>query len=424
MDVLSVERSTAILTRSEPTGLKLCAWYWGLQILSVCSIFIGIGVIAGAVALVSVDCIYCGYLLSVYAVRQRKLRGTGSPSISNHFGAATMVAVLFLVWSGLSLQWTPARVSCWAMYLTYIMRVLISYILCRLYPIGYVFRSAMKGTAYAVAAFMPLMIVLTGYRGGSRLGGFFFSSISANACYGILAVVYLRRNRDISKSIAMLLMITMLATLFLAFGKTEIIALAVAGVVYVLLVPGYWRQKFTRIALMALAIVLALFFLSSKINEYTSKSGGSTAETLSGRTILWAEAYQQIASGPFVRGFGMMSFREIGPRTWSKTDEIGHAHDEFLTVWFNYGLVGVALVFGSYFALGYAALKSLKRGGGVVATLVLCAIVWSLVMGITEASSQFCVLPVPWLLLFDCVVSTHLAEVAEDARRLRSYEYM
>ena len=93
-------------------------------------------------------------------------------------------------------------------------------------------------------------------------------------------------------------------------------------------------------------------------------------------------------------------------------------------MWFNYGLVGVALVFGSYFALGYAALKSLKRGGGVVATLVLCAIVWSLVMGITEASSQFCVLPVPWLLLFDCVVSTHLAEVAEDARRLRSYEYM
>jgi hypothetical protein len=93
-------------------------------------------------------------------------------------------------------------------------------------------------------------------------------------------------------------------------------------------------------------------------------------------------------------------------------------------LWFQYGLVGVALAFGSYFALVHTALKSLKRGGGVVATLVLCAVVWSLVMGITEADPVFCLFPIPWLILFDCMVSTHIAEAIKDASRLRSYEGM
>jgi hypothetical protein len=87
-------------------------------------------------------------------------------------------------------------------------------------------------------------------------------------------------------------------------------------------------------------------------------------------------------------------------------------------LWLRFGIVGVALVFGSYFVLGHTALKSLKRGGGVVATLVLCAVVWSLVTGITEADPVFCLFPIPWLILFDCMVRTHIAEAIKDASQL------
>jgi O-antigen ligase len=295
-----------------------------------------------------------------------------------------------------------------------------------LYPVRDVFRCTMKGVAYAAAASTFLAIALTDYVSG-RLGDTsafnMFAVIANNACYGILAVVYLRRSREITRSIAMILASSMFFALYLAFAKTEIIALVVAGVVYVLLAPGSLRQRLTRIVWMVLALALALASLSSKINGYTNVRGGATASTLTGRTILWAETYQQITSGPFVHGYGLLSFPEVGPKPWGR-DPIPHAHDEFLMLWFQYGLVGVALVFGSYFSLGHTALKSLKRGGGGAATLVLCAIVWCLVKGITEADPVFCLFPIPWLILFDCVISTHIAEAIKDSRRLRSYEGM
>jgi hypothetical protein len=78
-------------------------------------------------------------------------------------------------------------------------------------------------------------------------------------------------------------------------------------------------------------------------------------------------------------------------------------------MWFNLGLVGVALTCGIYFALMYTSLKSIKRGIGSLAILTLCVVVFCLVDGITDAAALMCVLPAQWLLLFDCMVNTELA---------------
>jgi O-antigen ligase len=361
---------------------------------------------------------YCSYLLSVYLVRRGKMRGICSTRIPNHFGAATGLGIIFLAWSGLSLLWTPAPASAVAYYLSYIVQILISYMLCKLYPIRDVFRNVFKGTAYAAAISTLLAIVLTGYSGG-RLGQELavFSAIATSACLGILAVLYLRLIRDIRKSIALLFVLSMLLALYLTFGKTEIIALAVAGVVYVLYSSGSWRRRSILISRMLLGMALALIVLFPKIAEYQSGGGGAAPETLTGRTVLWALTYKQIASGPFIRGFGLLAFRLIGPSPFPGIDRVEQAHNEFLQVWFNFGLVGVVLVFGSYFALAYASVRALKQRGGIAGIIALCAVVWCLVKGITEGIPAFCILPIPWLLLFDCLVSTERAGEGKDFAR-------
>jgi exopolysaccharide production protein ExoQ len=191
-------------------------------------------------------------------------------------------------------------------------------------------------------------------------------------------------------------------------------------VVYVLYAPGSWRQRSIRISRMLLVIALALIVLSPKIAEYRSGGGGTSPETLTGRTVLWALTLKQIASGPFLRGFGLLAFRTIGPSPFPGMERVEQAHNEFLQVWFNYGLVGVALVFGSYFALAHASVKALKQRGGIAGLIVLCAVVWCLVKGITEGIPAFCIMPIPWLLLFDCLVSTERAEAEKDSRRRES----
>jgi hypothetical protein len=382
---------------------------------------VGLGVVIGAVAVNLVNCIYLTYLLSLYLVRQGGQRHIRSTAVGNRFGVAATIAVFFLAWAGLSLLWTPAPASATLYYLGYLAQVIVAYILCKLYPIRDVFRSACKGSAYGAAAAIPLAILLTGFSTG-RLGGTdqlsMVSTIAFSACTGILSITYLLANRAMSKSMATFLMIFLLAGLYLTFAKTEIIALAVAAVAYVLLAPGSTGRRLGRIAWMVVGAVIAWISAASKVADYASK--GQT-DTLSGRTLFWAHTYMQIVNGPWLRGFGFLAFREIGPNSSRGMGGMAIAHNEFLNVWFNFGMVGVALVFASYLALGYSSIKARGHKGGVIPVLALCSVIFCLVRGGTESSSTMCVLPIPWLLLLDCMVSTYLVGSVRSAAPKRSY---
>jgi exopolysaccharide production protein ExoQ len=346
-------------------------------------------------------------------MRLRRMGRLQETLIPNRFGAATSLAILFLAWSGLSLLWTPAPHTAIAYYLNYVVQFFISYMLCRLYPIHDVFRNVSKGTAYAAAVSTPLIILITGYTGGRLAGDTgLFSTIATSACLGIIAVLYLRLHFDISKSVALLFVLSMLVALYLTFAKTELIALAMVGMIYAMLAPGSKRRRAIRMFWMLLVIAAALISFSTKIADYQNRKGGMAVETLTGRTILWTATYQKISTGPFMRGFGLLAFRETGPTPILRQM---HAHNEFLQIWFNFGLVGVVLVFGSYFALAHTSIKAWRQKGGVTAVLVLCTVVWCLIKGITESVPAFTILPILWLLLFDCLVSTHIAMAGRDS---------
>jgi O-antigen ligase len=384
--------------------------------------FSGLGAVIGTVAVNVANCIYMTYLLSIYLARQGKQRDIRSTAVRNRFGAASTIAVFFLAWAGLSLLWTPSLASATLYYFAYLVQVIVAYLLCKLYLIRDVFCSACKGSAYGAVAAIPLAILLTRFSSG-RLGEVsgavtIVSTLAFSACTGILSVAYLGGIRAISKSMATFLMIILLAGMYLTFAKTEIIGLAMAGGVYVLVAPGSVGRRLARIAWMAAGTTVAWFSAASKVAEYTNK--GQT-DTLSGRTLLWAQTYLQISNGPWIRGFGFLAFREIGPNPFSSVGSLAVAHNEFLNVWFNFGMVGVALVFASYLALSLSSFRARRRGGGLITVLTLCAVVFCLVRGVGEASVTMCVLPIPWILLLDCMVSTCISGSVRSVVPQRSH---
>jgi len=356
--------------------------------------------------------IYLYYLLMVFFVRHRQQLMIGHKRITNHFGVATTFTVLLLIWGGLSLLWTPSPFLTALYYLSYLVKVFFAYLLCKLCPIRDVLRSVCKGTAYAAAASVPVAIIITGYSSGRLLenvssGG--VGTISINICIGFLSVIYLILDCSISKISTILLMMFYVSGLYFSFARTRIIALVVAIIIYGLFAPAIARRRFARLVLIAVGIMAAWIILSPKVNDYMYHSGPSGIDTLSGRTILWAQTLNKIRSGPSIRGFGLFAFYHIGPNPFTTLRHLAHAHNEFLNLWFNLGLVGVALASGLYLALIYTSLKAIMRGIGSLAILTLCVVVFCLVDGITDASSLMCVLPSQWLLLFDCLVSTALA---------------
>ncbi len=371
--------------------------------------FVGVGIYAGAVAIALINCIYLSYLLSVYATCHGRPVGMWSTSIRNHFGAPTTIAGFLLFWAGLSLLWTPRPAPASAYYLYNLVVVLISYMLCKLYPIRDVFLMACKGTAYAATASMPLAVVLIGFTGG-RLGGVLGNSmvgpISSAGILGAICVRYLVLEKSMSKKLAIVFFVVYMSSLLLTFNKTGIIAFTLAALVYAMLAPGSFRRHIMRIIITALGVTITFFAAFSKIAEYANKSGAGSARTLSGRTIIWEATYRQIINGPYIRGYGEAAFREIGPKLGSSLVHYVHPHNEFLAIWFNFGLVGVVLVYLCYLALALISLKAFRCGGGHLAILILCTVILYFIFGITAASYSMCLFPLPWLLLYDCLIST------------------
>jgi O-antigen ligase len=219
-----------------------------------------------------------------------------------------------------------------------------------------------------------------------------------------------------SKTVAGILLTSYFAGLYLSFNKTAILSLAVTVMVYTLFAPGTFRRRLIRLTWMTIGLSVAFYVSSAKITDYTRTS--SNVESFTGRTLIWVQTLRQIENGPYIRGNGVRSFREIGPTPFRGRLQVSSAHNEFLNVWFDLGLVGVVLVYGLYFTFGYESLKAYRRQVGYPAVLSVCVLVFYLVAGITAADQVICIFPLQWLILLDCLLSTKLKEASQSAYRI------
>jgi O-antigen ligase len=178
-------------------------------------------------------------------------------------------------------------------------------------------------------------------------------------------------------------------TLLRSISKTSIVAFLIAESFYLLREKQLSRWMKIKIAAVA-AVVIAAFgtLLEAYFAIYTTT--GNQAETLTGRTWIWATSFLLALDAPWL-GHGLYSYRALIPAFG--TFEPWHAHDELLQQFFELGAVGVAITAGLYLSLFVAAKRnSISRYGKLgMVTVIFCVL-----RGITDTLNFGLSLPL-WL---------------------------
>jgi len=136
----------------------------------------------------------------------------------------------------------------------------------------------------------------------------------------------------------------------LSQSRTAILAASLA-LAAVLLVRRPFRFLIVASALLAGGLLFSISETDPRdIAKAVSRTGSvSEVTSLTGRTQIWAFAWQEIKKAP-VLGYGNASTKYYMPlkfRTfwgWTST----HVHNMWLQIWFTTGLVGVVLLFGVF----------------------------------------------------------------------------
>src|SRR6202000_3406524 len=98
--------------------------------------------------------------------------------------------------------------------------------------------------------------------------------------------------------------------------------------------------------------------LRANLELYVSAGNVNQAESLTGRTFIWAQAFSVAVEHPWIGG-GFYSFRALIPGFG--TNQPWHAHNELLQQFFECGLLGVVVTLGLYVSFFLAAKRNAQK---------------------------------------------------------------
>jgi exopolysaccharide production protein ExoQ len=165
-------------------------------------------------------------------------------------------------------------------------------------------------------------------------------------------------------------------TLLRTISKSSIFAFLIALIFYLLRDSTLSRKVKIRMGIVAALIVVSL---SGLLEAYfTTYASGTDPETLTGRTFIWAVSLEYALKNP-VLGNGFYSYRFIVPRFGAF--EAQQAHNELLQQFFSFGVVGVVLTIGLYWAF----FRQIRRAPTThLKTLAGTILLFALVRGLTD----------------------------------------
>ncbi len=192
--------------------------------------------------------------------------------------------------------------------------------------------------------------------------------------FAIAALLALRLAKEASrwKWLGAMLAITLLRTL----SKACIVAFLAAAIFYLLRDAKISRQTKVKIGIITNGILISFWgLLEAYLDMYAQ---GSRAETLTGRTFIWAESFAIAVEKPWL-GHGFYSFRWVVPPFGDF--EAWQAHNEFLQQFFSYGVVGVIVV-----AILYSVfLLQVRRSASCdLKTLAYALLIFALIRGLVD----------------------------------------
>jgi O-antigen ligase len=307
---------------------------------------------------------------------------------------------IFLAFSGCSLLWSataspPASIAYWCGMASDVATVVL---LLRTGPVNGVATSLMKGFVWSVCC-IALIAWIMPAQYDFRLGDedYFNSNTIGNLCaFGLFFAQYLMRRKEGTWGFATLFLAV---TLLRSISKTTIVAFLI-GEGYLLIQDRSMRRRTKVFLTLALVLIILVFWglLEAYYDFYTTY--GNQAETLTGRTAIWAFVLSAGIEQPWI-GHGFDSMWKVVPLFG--TFEARHAENELLQQFYSYGVIGIAMLCGLYGSL-YRKLR--KLSGTPLKIIFTSLLLFVIVRGLAEAEPFDLLLPLWAIVMLAMLVNS------------------
>jgi O-antigen ligase len=230
-------------------------------------------------------------------------------------------------------------------------------------------------TSFFMALFLPQYGVDHFLFPGAWRGAFWHKNLLArNMVLSVLVFHFLRKSvpnwiRWLGIGVSLCL---------LALSRSVTGPLVLAAIILVVLMTKLLRQRFTFsipiLIASSLIATCAAFVLAGAMGDVLGFLGRNS--TLTGRTYVWKAVLHSIAKHPWL-GYGFDAFwTNLPGGSSSLIQEMGwapgHAHNGFLALTLEMGIVGLGILLAGYLVLWRRALSLTRKGMGVV-PIWLCA---------------------------------------------------
>lgn len=325
------------------------------------------------------------------------LLGTEGRSLRSLLRLSTLRWVLvYLVFSGCSLLWSEAAspLASAAYWCGTAIDVAMVVLLLRASVPG-VAGALMKGFVWG-ACLVAVIAWLMPTQYDLRLGDeeYLNANTIANLCaFAIFFSQYLTHTKQGKWwPTAAFLAITLLRSL----SKTTIVAFVLSESLLVIQDRDMSRRAKVLLTLaVMLAILVSWGLLEAYYDFYTTY--GNQAETLTGRTAIWAYVVEAVVQRPWI-GHGFDSMWKIVPRFGSF--EARHAENEVLEQLYSYGIAGIVMLTGVYGSL-YRRIRTLPQG--LLRVIFASILFFVVIRGLAEAEPFDLLLPL-WAVALMCLV--------------------
>jgi exopolysaccharide production protein ExoQ len=313
--------------------------------------------------------------------------------------------LLFLTFSCLSLAWSgtvsvPASLAYWCAMAADVGTVALLLAGDSSTDFGH---ALMRG--YIVSTcWLALLAWLMPAQSDLRLGDpdYFNTNQIANICaFAIFFAQYLaRRSTGKWTIVIVFLSITLMRTL----SKTTLAAFLLSQGFLLIRDRSISGRKKAWLAAAALVFVLVFWGLFEAYYDIYTTSGNQ-AETLTGRTAIWAFAIEHALEKPWI-GNGFDSMWKVMPPFGPDHFEARHAENEILQQFYAYGVAGVVLLAGLYASL-YRQIRRLRPSP--IRVVLSSLMLFIMVRGVAEAEPFDLLLPLWSVVLIGVLVHREMS---------------
>jgi exopolysaccharide production protein ExoQ len=310
-------------------------------------------------------------------------------------------ALVFLLFSCCSFAWSitvslPASFAYWCGMAA---DVAIVMVLLSNGSVTGVSHAVMKGYIWS-ACCLSFIVWIMPVQPDLRLGDmdYFNTNQIGNLCaFAILMAQYLMSKKDGRWGFVTLFFIL---TLLRSLSKTTLAAFLLSEAILVIR-DGAISLR-TKLFLILAAILTILVFwglFEAYYDVYTT--AGNQAETLTGRTAIWAFALEGALQRPWI-GNGFDAMWKVMPPFGPDQFEARHAENELLQQFYAYGAAGIVMLIGIYGSL-YSKIRKMQRGSSQM--IFFSILLFVVIRGLAEAEPFDLLLPLWAVVLFSMLIA-------------------